>query len=217
MFAALEAVTYVNEENDTLGALTKAIVAVLVVGGVSLETVGRLIVAAESRSSAVKTIAIMSLVEFIVDFDRFMLNRLVQIFEAVLKLAELERDDKGEYRRISTLCAFKKLIHSINTDPSTYPDDWTILNKIVAVILEADGIKKGTDNVRLAAVDLLTAIVEKQSDDRIHFEGNRLFWKGLISPGKCTLFDIISHDATLMQTAVVDTFHKKLDQVFNQD
>lgn len=73
-----------------------------------------------------------------------------------------------------------------------------ILNDIVAVILNAHGIWKGTDNVHLAAVDLLTAIIEKQSDDRIHLQANRLFWTGLISSRKHTLFDIISHGKLLI-------------------
>lgn len=152
------------------------------------------------------------LADVIVDFDRSMLNRLVEIFEAALKLATLERDDKGEYQRVSTLCAFKKLIHLINTDPSANTGDWTILNNIVAVILDADGIKMGTDNVRFAAVVLLTAIIAKQSDDHIHFQENRLFWKSLISRGEYTFFDIISHNAMPMQSAVVDTFYNKLKE-----
>lgn len=156
----------------------------------------------------------MVLADVIVDFDRSKLNRLVEIFEAALKLAALERDDKSEYQRVSTLCAFKKLIDSINTDPSAYPDDWTILNNIVTVILDADGIKKATNNVRFAAVDLLTAIIAKQSDDHIHFQENRLFWNGR---GKYTFFDIISHDAMPMLSAVVDTFYNKLDHVFLEE
>lgn len=39
MLRALDQVTDVNEDNDYLGALAKATVAVLVVNGVSLETV----------------------------------------------------------------------------------------------------------------------------------------------------------------------------------
>lgn len=69
------------------------------------------------------------------------------LFKAALKLATLERGDKGEYQRLSTLCTFKNLIHLIDTDPSACPDDWTILNNIVAVILDVDAIEKGTDNV----------------------------------------------------------------------
>lgn len=215
MLYALDQVTDVNEDNDYVGALVKATVAVFVVNGASLETVNGIILAAETRSCRVfKTVAIMVLADVIVEFDRSMLNRLVEIFEAALKLAALERDDKGEYQRVSTLCAIKKLIHLINTDPSAYPDDWTILNNIVAVILGADGIKNGSDNVRSAAVNLLTAIIAKQSDDRIHFQENRLFWKSLISRKKCTFFDIISHDAMPMQSAAVDTFYNKLDQIF---
>lgn len=211
MYAALHQVTDVNDDNDYLGALAKATVAVLVVNGATLEPVNRIILEAETRSCRVfSTVVIMVLADVIVGYDRSMLNRLIKIFEDNLKLASLEREDKGEYQRVSTLCVFKKLIHSINTDPSHYPNDWSILNNIVAVVLEADGIQNGTDNVRLAAVDLLTAIIAKQSDDQTHITENRLFWEGL----KYTLFDIISHNAMPMHSAAVDTFYKKLDQVF---
>lgn len=219
IFQILRAVNeFTDDDNNFVDNLAKATVAVLAADGISGETIVNIISTAENGSSAHKTVAIIVLADLRVDYDRPILKILVQLFENNLEVANLERDDKAEFQRVSTLCAFKKIINSINMEPSTDQDDWNILNNIVAAVLDADGVRKGSEDVCFAAVDLLTAIIVKQSEDRIRFAQNRLFWQELISDGKFTLFDIISRDSRKKNASIlVGKFYDKLEEIYSEE
>lgn len=201
---------FTDDDNNFVDNLAKATVAVLAADDISGETIVNIISRAENGSSAHKTAAIIVLADLRVDYDRPILKMLVQLFENNLEVANLERDDKAEFQRVSTLCAFKKIINSINMEPSTDQDDWNILNNIVAAVLDADGVRKGSEDVCFAAVDLLTAIIVKQSEDRIRFAQNRLFWQELISDGKFTL---LKKNASIL----VGKFYDKLEEIYSKE